>query len=229
MSYFIFLPLHSLFHHSVPSYVSSMSWPVQLSVQNQNGVTRRDLPMVFEYSVQKIAQNRDTQRKFKMCITAQNWTPGNERLQLTYTSTWLLYDHSNTIRRNCPRTDSNTRQIADRKTVTDPGDFWLAGMASTWCSSCQLAGPNVATFRVLFLCREKVSNLSDILTPKLLPVGKSGTCHFTSTPVRRWSRERTRIGVRQLNSMYSKTGQPDTPASLTPRNDQLVTTGRMTG
>lgn len=218
--------------------------------------------MIFEYSVQTIAQNRDTQRTFKTCVTAQNCTPGKE-FQLTYTSTWLLYDHRNKIRRNCPRWDSNTRQIADRKTVTDRGDFWLAGMASTWCSSCQLAGPNVATFHVLFLCREKVSNLSDILTPKLLPVGKNGTCHFTSTPVRIWSQksitlsyiyfsigkqwcskfrlqgktmhlcicalQRTRIGVCQQNSIYSKTGQPDTPASITPGNDQLVTTGRMTG
>jgi hypothetical protein len=51
-------------------------------------------------------------------------------------------------------------------------------MASTWCSSCQLAGPNVATFRVLFLCREKVSNLSDILTPKHTPPCKNVTCRF---------------------------------------------------
>jgi hypothetical protein len=137
--------------------------------------------------VQKIAQNLDTQRKSKLCVTAKNCTPDKEQFQLTYTPIWILYGHGNRIRRNCPRRDSNTRQTSDRKTVTDRGGFWLAGMASTWCSSCQLAGPNVATSHVLFLCREKVSNLSDILTPKHLPAGKNGTCHFTSTPVRRWS------------------------------------------
>lgn len=40
---------------------------------------------------------------------------------------------------------------------------------------------------------------------------------------------RERVWVCQQNSIHSKSGQPDTPVSLTPGNDQLVTIGRMTG
>jgi hypothetical protein len=114
--------------------------------------------VIPEYVVQKMAENGGMEGTPKKCVTAQNCTAGKDRFQLTS----LPYDHSSRFHRNCPRRDSNTRETADMKAVTDRGDFSLVGMASTWRSSCQLAGPNVATFHVLFLCREKVSNLSDI-------------------------------------------------------------------
>jgi hypothetical protein len=43
VSYFFYLPLPILFLHSVPSYVS-MSRPVQLNVQSQNGATDANSP-----------------------------------------------------------------------------------------------------------------------------------------------------------------------------------------
>jgi hypothetical protein len=116
----------------------------------------------------------------------------------------------------CPGRVSNTRHNAASKTVTDRRDLWLAGRASTWCSSCQLAGSTVAIFHVLFLWGEKVSNLSDILTPNshlqarmVWTASSAFLCEDAVSEQRVPKQTRRRLGVLELNGKDALLNQYD--------------------